>query len=722
MLLKAEGLYVFGPYRLDTRERQLLRNGETVSLPPKAFDVLVALVSRGGHLVTKEDLLAEVWAGTFVEDANLSYTVSLVRKALGEETDPIETVPKVGYRFLVPVSLANGVTPAIQPAATRQPMPWRVSGTVIAVIILLGLLGASTWIALTSRIARTSIPEPTTVPVTSFGGLAIRPNLSPDGKRIAYQWDGRHTESEPPNWDIYVQSLEGGGAFRLTTSRVPECCAVWSPDGERIAFVKSVGGDRNAVQIKPAMGGTEQTVIPPEFNPAFRKIDWSPDGNTLAFTVDRPDAGGIALFSFDTGRVRTLTSPSTGSIDRGPSFSPNGRTVAFIRNTITPAYGYLYTVGVADGRERQITSGGLVIFGADWSADGKELIFSSNRTGPAALWRIAADASEVDPRPVAGVGTNAYFPTVASKGNRLAYNDDRQDQDIWRTSISAGHDAAGPRLGPATLVHGSTRMDASPQVSRDGKRLVFASQRSGNQDIWVSDIDGLNPLQIASLPGSPAGSPRWSPTGTRVAFDASIAGHYGIFVVGAQGGKPLPLTHDLWDNVVPSWSGDEKWIYFSSNQTGRFEVWKIRSDGGDAKPVTRGGGFVPFESGDGKFIYYLRDAGIRGIWRVPVEGGEEKFVVNGPSAGFWGYWTLLPDGIFFATQESDGSAPWFQSFGGALVQYFDFKSGGIVTLDRLDSPAIGDYPAFVVSPDQGSIYYVKAKPRTADIMLVKNFR
>ena len=95
MLLKAEGLYVFGPYRLDAHERQLLRDGNPIPLPPKAFDLLLALVARAGSLATKEELLAEVWAGTFVEEANLSYTVSLLRRALGEE-GYIETVPKVG--------------------------------------------------------------------------------------------------------------------------------------------------------------------------------------------------------------------------------------------------------------------------------------------------------------------------------------------------------------------------------------------------------------------------------------------------------------------------------------------------------------------------------------------------------------------------------------------------------------------------------------------------
>ena len=97
MSQEEHGEYRFGRYRLHPRERQFLRNGERVSLPPKAFDLLVVLVARAGHLVTKEELLKAVWPGTFVEEANLSYTISLLRKALGEDSQRfIETVRRVG--------------------------------------------------------------------------------------------------------------------------------------------------------------------------------------------------------------------------------------------------------------------------------------------------------------------------------------------------------------------------------------------------------------------------------------------------------------------------------------------------------------------------------------------------------------------------------------------------------------------------------------------------
>ena len=98
--------YEFGPFRLDPAEHVLLRDGEPVPLRPKEFAVLLALVENHGHVLTKDELLKGVWAGRFVEEGNLNRHVSTLRGVLGEtpgESQYVETVPKVGYRFVAPV-------------------------------------------------------------------------------------------------------------------------------------------------------------------------------------------------------------------------------------------------------------------------------------------------------------------------------------------------------------------------------------------------------------------------------------------------------------------------------------------------------------------------------------------------------------------------------------------------------------------------------------------
>lgn len=93
--------YAFGDFLLDLEQKRLLRNGQTVSLQPKVFNMLVFLVERRGELISRDELMQAVWADTFVEETNLRFCIHALRKALGEGF--VETVPKRGYRFIAEV-------------------------------------------------------------------------------------------------------------------------------------------------------------------------------------------------------------------------------------------------------------------------------------------------------------------------------------------------------------------------------------------------------------------------------------------------------------------------------------------------------------------------------------------------------------------------------------------------------------------------------------------
>src|SRR5687767_6056752 len=116
--------FAFGDFVLLPKERLLLRGGEPIALTAKAFDLLVVLVRRAGHLVTKDELFEAVWPGTFVQETNLTVNISAVRKALDDGRDGnriIQTVPGRGYRFVAPVIAGDAVGDALlgaEPAPT----------------------------------------------------------------------------------------------------------------------------------------------------------------------------------------------------------------------------------------------------------------------------------------------------------------------------------------------------------------------------------------------------------------------------------------------------------------------------------------------------------------------------------------------------------------------------------------------------------------------------
>ena len=160
-------LYEFGPFRLDTAEAVLLRDGRPVPLTLKAYETLLALIRDSGHIVPKEELLKLVWPDTFVEEGNLAHNIWTLRKALGETDDQkyIETVPRRGYRFAAPV---REVLPDAPLAETSGPVPSRralVMGGVLTLAVMAVLAGA--------RVARQDLAAP--APPETIRSLAVLP-------------------------------------------------------------------------------------------------------------------------------------------------------------------------------------------------------------------------------------------------------------------------------------------------------------------------------------------------------------------------------------------------------------------------------------------------------------------------------------------------------------------------------------------------------------------
>ncbi len=569
----------------------------------------------------------------------------------------------------------------------------------------LGTLAALSFVAalyylIFARHFATPLPPMKTVAFTSYPGYAGKPAFSPEGNSIAFVWNGDHGD----NFDVYVKLVDAGSPLRLTNDPAVESDPAWSPDSRYIAFSRSVH-DGSSFCIIPSLGGSERKIA--DVKSSGQGIDWSPDGKTLVVSASESaeEPNCILLIAVETGQKQRLSSPDiNGQGDYGPKFSPNGKLVSFAKS-LSSGVVELYTIPTSGGKEKRLTFDNLFVGSNAWTRDGQEIVFSSNRAGNTTLWRIPSEGGS--PIPVTGSGENVEGVAIGKNGNNLAYSRLTEKTDIWHLSLGT---SPSERKPPTELIS-SRQKQIAPQYSDDGEHIAFVSDRSGSFEIWACNSDGTNPVQLTFFGGPQVGCPRWSPDGRLMLFDSREKGNGNIYVMNSNGGTPRQLTSGRFENNVPSWSRDGRSIYFSSNRTGTFQVWKMPAEGGEETQVTTKGGFVAFESFDGKYLYYAQKNINSEILRLPLSGGPEESVDKDLSGILWCMWKLTDKGIYFIKPDTTQK-------GHVYVYNFSTRHTNQIAITE---KVIYAYSGVDVSPDGRSLLYTQVDRIESDIMLIQHF-
>jgi Tol biopolymer transport system component/DNA-binding winged helix-turn-helix (wHTH) protein len=660
-----KGLVWFGAFEVDLRTGEVRKHGLRMHLQDQPFQVLAALIDRPGEIVTRDELVRRLWAdGTVVDyEGGLNAAVTRLRQALSDSAETpryIETVARRGYRWIAPVERREEAQPPTAAADYVRPAPSRSAPRRFSMLIAAGVaaavigLGAVTWSALRSH--ERAEHAITFFPLTTGLGAERNASFSPDGTQIVYEW-----EQEDHRPHIYIKEVGAGDPVPLTSGTSAEYGPEWSPDGRLIGFLRASGPADLDLYVVPPLGAMERkiaTMASPDaviLGRFVRRMAWTADANHVVVSVpDRRGHGeGLLLVSIADGAQRWLTDPKPDAItgDREPAVSPDGRQVAFARGEVSASEMIWLLPLTADlrpaGAPQPLSAAGRCRSPA-WSPDGKEILYTGVSPGMAGSGLTKLSIAGGAPVRIPSTEATFAIPTVSRTG-RVAFSRIRAEGSIWRQEVPS---EGRPVLPPVRLTK-AVAADGNADYSPDGRRIVFASNRSGTRDIWTCDSEGAHCQALTSFGASYAtGSPRWSPDGRQIAFDSGAAGRMHIYVVAANGGSPRRLTDDQTGGVAPRWSRDGAWIYFSSSRSGTNEIWKIPSAGGAPIRVTRSGGFSAMEAPAASALFYTKTTEQADFFRSEMDGSDERLVLRGVAKrGF----VVTHDRIYYLHQDADAS-------------------------------------------------------------------
>lgn len=589
--------------------REVAYGAASETLEPRVMQVLVALAQAGGAVVSRDDLIVRCWEGRIVGEDAINRVIGRLRR-LSELDDgasfAIETIPRVGYRLTAVGAAALFSIPSMRlPVAVAEKPADAVPATAIRPIKRgwFIALGAAVALAAAAGLAVWFMPRPAEWSIDEFRAVVSTPlyendpALAPNGDMIAYA-----AGPAPYAWHIFIRNLSDGQPIQLTNGPDDDDLQpVWSPSGDRIAFVRHHEGEPCAIVVKPVPAGDEH-IAARCAQDDFSTLTWSTQGDTLYYS-DRADAKSprhILRLDLASGATTPVTHPPVGILgDMSPRISPDGRKMLFVR--LNPASYERRILDLADGSEQTVVAAADGTRpGEAWVDDGSVAVTLGGLAEPS-LWLY----------PLAGapyrLGVNPEeFGHISRGPDGLFAVEILQN----RTVLAVPPDDAN---GTPLVEHAMTGVSTFPDYASDG-RLAFAHVGTGGRwEIWIQPPGG-EPHQLTAMSASYICGIHWSPDGRQLAFYTTVGDRWGIYLIQADGTHMHRVVASSNRAGWPAWTADSRALMYAVKGSEGWRLWRAPLDHPEqAKPMSDYGWFSIHAHGN---ELYALNATHPGIWRI----------------------------------------------------------------------------------------------------------
>lgn len=689
-------VYRVGDWTVRPDLNQMISADTEVTLEPRILAVLNCFVAHPGKVLNRDLLIEEAWNGIIVSESTINHTVGVLRRALGDKArDPqyIQTVAKKGYRLVANVtefSQENDLPAPISqkpssPSAKRRYLLYAAMGFVS--------LGAIANLFFASQpIHEAGFRFTVSKPLTSLQGMETSPELDPAGEWLYFSY----TEKGQQTADLYRQRLTGGlpELVFAATGTAHETSPAISPEGDRLAYARfSDAGCSIMLHYLNTEKPMEELANCGPYSP---QIDWTPNGDILfAGAPSKRTPSRIQRIRIDSGRINEITDADHGVGDYTYALSHDGERIAFLRTTHWN-HSDLFIKDIASGKETLLRQFPTWFFDVTWTADNRTIIYAPE---PSQRKLEALDTETLHVSEVYSQSKGLFGYQGLKTVKHLIATERSWDTNIYSAPIRSGIGSLHETQTPALVA--STRSDWQPRITKDGNTLSFLSDRTGEQEIWASDMLGKNARQLSHLDGEiQIHVFDWDPAGSNITFDGYDDR---IYVLDTETGNHTAITPIGMMARNPSFSNDGAHVIFTSDQGGDWQIWRIETAGGTPEKVTQKGGFSARYSVDGELYVtkYYKD----GLWKVDEATGDEQLVVPNMITGPMQQWTLRNDGVYFLNNQ----------IGQTQIFYYDWANKKTELLH--DIPHIGF--TFELSFDGKNILFTRDDSRASDIVILR---